>query len=332
MSSHNLIVPDEAMRLQAQQGKSYDITTFFHLGSDINLILHVCGAVERALINESGINPDVADLLKVNGFSGVSFRHLLNNIATFPGTHYLEVGTYCGSSLCSVLSNNLETVKSAIAIDNWSEFTDHVDPKVMLEKYLGLYIPNADDTLTLYEEDCFLFDKTKIKNKINLYFYDGAHTAQDQERAFTYFDEVLDDVFVAVVDDWEQGDVRKGTLAAFEKLRYNVLASWQIFPNVRERKTENPHLGWWLGAFVAVVKKNNTRNVDVDNYARASPSKTPPLRIERPVPHVTLGPAKALTRDLNSLRSPAANVELTAHPDVSADASEVVVNSENDKE
>jgi len=264
MDDVKLHFPDNNHRQQMQNLKPHDVSVFCHHKTDVNLILHVSDAINKALVNESNIHPDMTDQRKINGFSGISFRHFLNNVASYSGINYLEVGTFCGSTLLSVLYNNLDKITSAYAMDNWSEFGDSpaLNARVLAQR-LEKYVPDPDSKLTFYEEDCFAFDKSKIQHKINLYFYDGAHSQQDQKMAFTYFDEVLDDTFIAVVDDWEQGEVRNGTLDAFEKLGYNILASWQIIPRPRERKTENPDYNWWLGAFIAVVKKTQSSKEQV---------------------------------------------------------------------
>ena len=262
MSKAILDLPSDNNRQHLQNWTPHDVTIFCHHQPDIKLILHVSEAINKALGSDSNLHEDILDQRKVNGFSGTKFRHFLNNVASLSGINYLEIGTYCGSTLLSALYNNMDKITSAYALDNWSEFGGHA--KEVCEARLEKYIADPNNKLTFYEEDCFKFDKTKIHHKINLYFYDGAHSQSDQEMAFTYFDEVLDDTFITIVDDWEQGEVRKGTLAAFKKLNYDVLASWQIVPPARENKTENPDTHWWLGAFIAVIKKSKTNTGQVN--------------------------------------------------------------------
>ena len=73
--------------------------------------------------------------------------------------------------------------------------------------------------------------------------------------AYTYFNEVLDDVFITIVDDWEKNSVRQGTYDAFKKLNYNVLAKWEITPPERPDRMNNPDQYWWHGTMIAVIKK-----------------------------------------------------------------------------
>lgn len=51
-----------------------------------------------------------------------------------------------------------------------------------------------------------------------MYFYDGAHTALDQEKAFTYSDSLFAPIFIAIIDDWNHSPVKIGTRKAFEQL------------------------------------------------------------------------------------------------------------------
>ena len=52
--------------------------------------------------------------------SDASVRHLINNLASAPGTRYLEVGSWRGSTLASALGGgNDATVDLSVAIDLW---------------------------------------------------------------------------------------------------------------------------------------------------------------------------------------------------------------------
>ena len=89
-----------------------------------------------------------------------------------------------------------------------------------------------------------------FKKPVNVYFYDGGHTATTQEKAFTYFNPILDDLFIAVVDDWNWDCVVEGTFMAFDKLRYEVLFDIAL-PANGNGDLEN----WWNGLYVAVIRK-----------------------------------------------------------------------------
>ena len=95
------------------------------------------------------------------------------------------------------------------------------------------------------EQDCFQIDLSLFTKPINLYFYDGEHYPLSQEKAFTYFDQIFDDTFIAVIDDWSVTLVAESTYGAFEKLNYTVLFQATL-PASRK---------WWNGLHVAVIRK-----------------------------------------------------------------------------
>lgn len=207
--------------------------------------------------NSSGLAKELQEQNPLNGFTGRSFRHMLNNLCKLKGCTYLEVGTFCGSSLISALYGNHENIKHAYAIDNWSEFREYCDPAEKFNKHRNDYIPEySEDKLTVIEADCFSLDLSQIKDKIDIYFYDGAHTYEDHKKAFTYFNDVLQDSFIAIVDDWEKIKVQEATFDAFKELNYSVLAHWEIIPPPdREKPMEHPDQNWWHGISLFVIKK-----------------------------------------------------------------------------
>lgn len=89
-----------------------------------------------------------------------------------------------------------------------------------------------------------------MKEPVNIYFYDGSHTKLSQEMAFTYYNDILDQVFVAIVDDWNRPVVQAGTKKAFEKLNYRILFEIAM-PGLKNNDAKN----WWNGLYIAVIKK-----------------------------------------------------------------------------
>ena len=192
----------------------------------------------------------------LNGFTGRSFRHLLNNLCRLHECVYLEIGTFCGSSLISALYGNHDFIKKAYAIDNWSEFREHCDPAERFNIHKNAYIPQYTDKLKIIEGDCFDLDISEIDEKVDIYFYDGAHTYDDHKKAFTYFNPVFKDQFIAIIDDWEKKKVRDATYDAFEELGYNVLAKFEVIPPPeREKRMESPDMNWWHGISMFLIRK-----------------------------------------------------------------------------
>ncbi len=204
------------------------------------LVEHVKESIKNAELGISKLNPSI---LNLHGMSSDKVRHFLNNICSLPNGKYLEIGVWKGSTFISALYKN--NLAEAIAIDNWSEFAG---PKKEFENNLFNFLPAT--FYSFYEIDCFKFDLKNIKNKINIYFYDGAHTFQDQRMAFTYYNEIFEDTFIAIVDDYNHQPSHDGTQKAFTELGYKILFE-KILPANFNGDIQN----WWNGIYVAVVSK-----------------------------------------------------------------------------
>ncbi len=213
-----------------------------------SLILHVILSLMRADYYQSKISKEVCAL---DGMSSLKVRHFLNNVCSLPKTVYLEIGTWKGSTLISALYKNENSVVDAVAIDNWSEFDD---PREELYQNIKAFLPKG--LLRAFDSDSFSLPvKQVFDKKVNIYFYDGHHSANNHEKAFTYYDSILDDVFIAIIDDWNGSDTQKGTFAAFHKLNYAILYEKEIFT-----QENGDRYGWWNGIYVAVIRKSRTGN------------------------------------------------------------------------
>jgi len=135
--------------------------------------------------------------------------------------NYLEIGVWKGSTFISSLYKN-EHVK-AYCIDNWSEFDSN---KEIFLNNCSLYdIKNFN----YFNDDCFKFDKKNIKDKINIYFYDGNHTENSQYKAIEYYYDVLSDEFILIVDDYDFEPVETGTKKIIEDLNLEILFEKRLF-------------------------------------------------------------------------------------------------------
>lgn len=200
-------------------------------------ILH---SVKLANLGYSKLTDNV---LQLPGYSGYSVKHFLNNICSYPDTNYLEIGTWKGSTFVSAMYRNC--LKNSSVIDNWSQFGNVRDLFLLHSKeYVHL-------AYNLFEFDCFEFDLSLLDYKVNVYFYDGDHTLEAQYKAFTYFDSVFADEFIAIVDDFNWKEVEDGTYQAFKDLGYTVDCDIVI-----KTKIEGDKLGWWNGLGIFSLKKN----------------------------------------------------------------------------
>ena len=209
----------------------------------MNLVDHTLASIERAFRAESKLTPAV---LSVPGFCKPASRHLLNNLCSFPDVNYLEVGVFKGATLFAASFRNQGTFTG---VDNfWFERMANVrDPRQAFRAARRRLARSCH--VKLVEGDCFRLDPARLPPKVDVYFYDGGHSYEDQHRAFTHFDPVLARRFVALVDDWNWDRVRRGTRRAFKELGYQVLLK-------RELRSRGGVRGpWGNGLLVAVVDR-----------------------------------------------------------------------------
>jgi hypothetical protein len=125
--------------------------------------------------------------------SGIKSRHFYNNIANFDDCRYLEIGSYKGSTACAALCNN--KIKLFYCIDNWCEYENNKDE----------FLNNIYNYL---ENDCFTYDLTNFKVKLNVYMYDGNSSYKSLYKALEYYYDVLENKFIYIVNDWTTDDIK----------------------------------------------------------------------------------------------------------------------------
>jgi hypothetical protein len=215
--------------------------TYAYASIEEEMIAHVKWSLEQAETGVSHLDPKI---LEIDGMSSPKIRHFLNNLGAFPNVSYLEIGCWKGSTLISSLYGN-QTV-AAVAIDNWSEFGE---PKEEFAANISQFLP--PNQVLFINGDCFEINvKNTFSKRVNVYFYDGEHSYSNQYRAFSYFNSIFEDVFIAIVDDWNWERVQGGTRLAFHDLGYQVLYE-KFFLTPRNGDTSS----WWNGFYIAVLRK-----------------------------------------------------------------------------
>lgn len=170
----------------------------------MNKIEQIKDAITKAEKRESKLSKEA---LEVPSMTSLNIRHLLNNLGAI-STNYLECGTHLAGHFCSVVFDN-SNLKSAIAIDNYSEF--NMDGITMNDALKNMAtFTHVKTKQRLIEADCFQV-KDLPKNKFDLYNYDAQHTESSQQRAVGHFLPNLTKEFVMVVDDWAFNGVERGT-------------------------------------------------------------------------------------------------------------------------
>lgn len=183
------------------------------------------------------------ELPVIEGYSSTKVRQLLNALNSHPDTkRYLEIGVHLGSTFIpAIFGNSVQ----ATCIDNWSRFGNR---RPHFEANLKEYLPKRK--VNLIANDAFTVDLTSVLQPVDVYFFDGEHTFDDQYKAYTYYDQVFADRFVTLVDDWNWAEPRDATRKAFKDLGYNVIHEWQL-----EGDYNGTERAWWNGLGVFVVEK-----------------------------------------------------------------------------
>jgi len=221
----------------------------------MNYIEHVKRSISQATAEKSKLDGDV---LKIPGMSSKKSRHLLNNLCNFPEAVYLEIGSWKGSTIISAAFRN---PGKFYAMDHFKKNFKVENPKT--EFYRNKVSFKSDADFKFFECDSWKFDLSKISEKVNVYFYDGDHSPEGTEKAFTYYDPVFADQFIMIMDDWNRRHIREATEKALEK--YDVLFS-EFLRTPRGRNDDHGESGfgsmdgrtqetWWNGLYVTVLEK-----------------------------------------------------------------------------
>lgn len=160
------------------------------------------------------------------------------------GKNYLEIGVFRGGMLSEVA----KVAKTAIGIDNFSQFDNGQNKDAVLGKIQGL------DNCKLIEGDCFDSKvKRKVKNKsIDVFFYDGDHTAKATEKAIVEYAPKLKDKAILIIDDWNHNPAMIGT----DKALYKLQSEFSFKPIFQKFTFKNASPDWWNGIAVFELTRN----------------------------------------------------------------------------
>jgi len=229
------------------------------------LVQTVLRSVEDGANFASGISNDVMN--NIEGYASGHIRHFFSSLGSrIENIHYLEVGTFKGSTLISLLAGNEASISRAVAIDSFVEFVDASDPKGNKNNLLGnlaQYVDSsfADDPskFMFLETDCWdssFVSSALGKLRFNVYFYDGPHSKEDHTRAFTHYSTYLEDEVLVIIDDFNQRQVREGT-------REGILrgGEWEIvFEMVVDSRWNGDSGGWWDGEGIFLLRRRARAN------------------------------------------------------------------------
>lgn len=240
------------LRHKRQSIKSLSISSTTKNRKINALITHVRTSIRLAGMEISNLH---SSMLRLEGMSSNKCRHLLNNLASLPNGRYLEIGVWKGSSLCNAVNNNEATLKKIIAIDNFSLFGS---PREEFHEIMNRCLSESNTAIFQFiDSDAFGIDRPWMdpKAKINIYFYDGRHLEIDHYHAFQLFESMFDNIFVAIVDDWNFEDTRKGTQRALKEGGYKI-----HFQQILPARRNGDKVQFWNGMAVFVLEKKNGKN------------------------------------------------------------------------
>lgn len=185
------------------------------------------------------------DILREKGVKGMStenVRFFFNEIVKQYAKNgiYLEIGMFQGCSLLSSALFNLST--RCIGIDNFSQFDEEGKNQEILIENLSKF--NNPKNIEWYNEDY----KKAIENiftkepnlKVNVYFYDGEHSYENQIEGLRIMLPHLAEKCIIVVDDL---NCEKAEMANNAFIKENP-----DFKSIIKIKTKgNGSEDWWNG-------------------------------------------------------------------------------------
>lgn len=208
-------------------------------------------AFEKALSGRSNLNEEI---LKMQGLSGRKFRVMMNNlIKEFKIPKYLEIGSWLGSTACSVCFNNKLKIT---CIDNWSQnFSPKLKPKKVFKTNIKKYITKEIE-FKIIEKDFRKVNYKTIKD-INIYLYDGGHHYKDHFDSLKLVLPALSKKFILIVDDWNWDQVRKGTIDAINEEKLKIVSNLEIRTTLDGSSSliTGERSDWHQGCAFLVLKK-----------------------------------------------------------------------------
>jgi len=207
--------------------------------------------VEHAV--EAGESSFLSDkALSLSGFSSFKVKHFLNNVcASVADLKYLEIGVMYGSTLlCASFRNKGEFY----GIDNFCGFGGPQNEEILKANIEAF---KDDCTVSFTTGDCWDQEvKDKIPGGINVYFFDGEHTYEEQYKALVEYYDKLADEFIFIVDDWNWDGPREGTFKSIEDMNLKTVFTLELFTPDKQNGCAD---SWWNGLGIFVLNKGKVK-------------------------------------------------------------------------
>jgi len=208
----------------------------------------VIKVVKTLAFHDNFVRPEI----EIEGLTSKRMQNLLTEIAD-NSTKYLEVGSFLGSTACSVLRSG--TIEEATFVDHWKEDIQPASGELLPKTNKQEFIENIrkyknERPLKVFDCDMLSVDKSDLKD-IDFFFYDGAHDFESTSNAIRYYSSCLAEEAIILIDDANWEGVVAGAEDGIAKAGLETLFK-KIWLNNQESKEQ-----WWNGFFIAVVKKIN---------------------------------------------------------------------------
>lgn len=190
---------------------------------DVCSPVHIANAIEAA---KRGISGLPAGILPIRGFSTPAIRRLIFNLlASEKPVGYIEVGAYCGGTACAAISQDNVT---ATIFEDGSQPFGAENVMEQLEANLKATKLGKDTNVTLIPRNFFEFDR--VIGKVDVFFYDGEHSEENQREALIKMAPFLADYSIFLVDDFDWASVRAGTELGLEAIseQLEVVGRWEL--------------------------------------------------------------------------------------------------------
>lgn len=207
-------------------------------------------AIEKAKNHQSKMD-QIA--WSVPALSSLKIRHLMNNLGAI-SNRYMEHGVHKGGIFCSVIRNNPN-----IEIAYWGDSfaSDKITGENVEEQFdKNMYkCVDGSETIFLGEVGETFNLPCDFGENVDLYCFDADHSYESQRKAMTHFLPSMANEFIVAVDDWQYGDVKKGTIDGLLDSGCEILFQQELLNE--EPYTEDQHRNdeWWRGFYIALLKK-----------------------------------------------------------------------------
>lgn len=195
----------------------------------------------------------------VPALSSIILRHLMNNLGAI-STKYMEHGTHKGGIFCSVLRNN-PNIEVAWWGDSFA--SDKITGENVEEQFMQNAINCIQGTDTvLLGEVANTFDLPgDFGDGVDLYCFDADHGYSSQRKAMTHFLPSMADTFIVCVDDWQYGDVKKGTIDGILDSECDILFQEELLNTEPYTDPETDHRNeeFWRGFYIALLRKKKAK-------------------------------------------------------------------------